>query len=719
MLIIASGTFVGGLLYCFNITSPSFPYDILTVNNISRSPEVMYTLFARIILSISFFLPAIIVFKSDQPSGSTLSFKQDSYLVIIAIALIVLIIGNTPNPLLPLLAFTKVLLFIEPFGILDQAIYFLAVFIYCDVRASAHKNLFSKFTIGLIILAVGQLFYINPNLIQYYGILAHLSRFIGFLLIFCGLDDFALRSSFVKFRQELLAYLSLFLILGYVVFVSFASIIYSFEFPASSNYIFLGFFIISMTIQYILVTGFTKPLDNIIEVMDKYNPKEKLETMPILFDDEIGKLTCKLNDIIDLSWNYSQELLVQKQLIQQSKDKERILSEIVTDTQNFDEHDRMYNYVLFRFINLFGTNRCIHLHCDGNNNLFVKNEITNDEKMESLLYKIVFYARYTTKILPEDIMTVIAINDVEKEILDPELKEFLLSNDIQAYLFYSTGKVCKSSDEKEHDGSIIISTAYPKEWKSEEIDFFKLIVDTTSIIYSEIQQRQGIEELKKTFLSALTHDLRSPLFAIQKALEVILLRKTGTTLEDFAEYLEDIYKTNEELLILVNNILSISHYEAGKAELNVEKSNLAELITSSIKMIQYLAKDQGSEIIVNIEKDLPDINVDKIEIKRVLTNLITNAVKHNQKGTIVSVFAKRIDEQVEVKVQDNGKGILESEKQNIFDKYPTKKRNIGSGLGLYISKQIIESHNGKIWFESEEGKGTTFYFTLPINGLEP
>ena len=97
-----------------------------------------------------------------------------------------------------------------------------------------------------------------------------------------------------------------------------------------------------------------------------------------------------------------------------------------------------------------------------------------------------------------------------------------------------------------------------------------------------------------------------------------------------------------------------------------------------------------------------------------MSNLLSNAVKHNKKGTEISVSAKQVDNSIEISVHDNGKGIPEDERPKIFQQYPSSKRKIATGLGLYIVKQIIDLHNGKIWFETEEGEGTTFYFTLPV-----
>lgn len=231
-------------------------------------------------------------------------------------------------------------------------------------------------------------------------------------------------------------------------------------------------------------------------------------------------------------------------------------------------------------------------------------------------------------------------------------------------------------------------------------------------------KQEQIEDLNKqrdAFIATLVHDLRSPIFAEQKALEAILSKKLGISFENYSEYLEDIYQTNDNLLRIINNLLRVYHYESGQFELNFELVNIKQVIKNSMKILKHMAKDKESEIICfECPDNLPEIAVDVNEITRVITNLLSNAIKHNKKGTQIQISFKLQNNEIQVSFKDNGKGISESEQSKIFQRYPTEKRKIGTGLGLYLSKQIIDAHNGKIWFTTEEQKGTTFYFSLPI-----
>ncbi len=393
---------------------------------------------------------------------------------------------------------------------------------------------------------------------------------------------------------------------------------------------------------------------------------------------------------------------------------ERTIREILFEARSQEDHDQVFNYLLNKIAILFNVERAIHLHYEGEKrNLHVRNEVLINKNLKSIMNQPFLSARHTKELEPKTFNEAISINNVDIEIKDTKLKEYLKSKNIESFMLYPKAEKMPNEEQEKILAITMLCSTYPRIWTSQEIDSFALIVDTTSVVYFEIIERKEKEQTKKTFLATLTHDLRSPLNAEQKALEVILSKKLGTSLEEFSKYLEEIYKTNKELLRIVNNILSVYHYEEGKFELKLREVNIAELIETSVNSMISLAEEQGSEINTSIEPGLLPVIADQDEIFRVINNLICNAIKHNDKGTIINISVKRINNELEVSVSDNGKGIPEKEKAEIFERYPTKKREIGTGLGLYLSKKIIKAHNGRIWFESEVGKGTTFYFTLP------
>ncbi len=343
-----------------------------------------------------------------------------------------------------------------------------------------------------------------------------------------------------------------------------------------------------------------------------------------------------------------------------------------------------------------------------------------DEKKQELLFTR-DYQTYTTfsdefipifnKITAE--RRVLAVNDLnnfdlqesEREICDKfGIKSFMAVPIL--YRNTSLGVLC-----------VVYTESYKTFTKADTELLYAIANQSAVVIYQAklFNQIREVESMREIFLVTFTHDLRSPINGIQKVLEAILAEKFGTSLENFSELLENIHKTNKELLSMVNNLLSIYHYESGSFELNMELSSIEDIIEDVIRIMEPLAKEQNSEITKNIQKNLPQVMIDKDEINRVMTNLISNAIKHNKKNTSIYVSAERVNNEIKVSVRDNGQGIAESEKAKIFQKYPSTKRKIGTGLGLYLSKQIIDAHQGKIWFESVVDEGTVFYFTLPIS----
>lgn len=247
-----------------------------------------------------------------------------------------------------------------------------------------------------------------------------------------------------------------------------------------------------------------------------------------------------------------------------------------------------------------------------------------------------------------------------------------------------------------------INKVYEKEWQY------------TKEINEKQEQIKELMNSRDTFIAALSHDLKSPIFSEQKIIEFILMDKDAVKISDFIEYLEEMYKINDEILRIVNNILTVYHLDSEEFELNLMPININNIIKSAAQTLRHIAKDENININLDLDSQMPLINLDEDMIKRVIVNLISNAIKHSENSAELKISSCRNEKEIKISVQDFGKGIAKEDQKKIFQKYPTTKRKIGTGLGLFISKQIIELHKGKIWFESKEGQGTTFFFTLPL-----
>lgn len=225
-------------------------------------------------------------------------------------------------------------------------------------------------------------------------------------------------------------------------------------------------------------------------------------------------------------------------------------------------------------------------------------------------------------------------------------------------------------------------------------------------------------ELKTQFLANMSHELRTPLNSIINFTRILMVGMRGPVTDSQADYLNRVRNSGEHLLGLINDILDLSKIEAGKMELFKEPINIGDVIHSVMSSAAGLTKGKPIELQHEVEPNLPTIEVDRTRIRQVLLNLLSNAAKFTDEGTI-TVRVTRQDSQVLISVRDTGIGIAPEHQSLIFEEFrqvegDSNRRYEGTGLGLAICRRLIELHNGRIWLESEAGVGSTFFFTLPF-----
>lgn len=238
------------------------------------------------------------------------------------------------------------------------------------------------------------------------------------------------------------------------------------------------------------------------------------------------------------------------------------------------------------------------------------------------------------------------------------------------------------------------------------------------IVLRDITEFKEMEKMKEDFMATLTHDLRVPILAEATTIKFFLRGSFGAYTDKQKEAMENMLDSTNGMLSLVNSLLDTYKFESGQDELSKELVNIRKLAQDCVAELTPIAK-KNDQILTNlISKEIPILKADKKEIKRVLMNLISNALTYTPKSGLINIDAEKRDDEILIKVIDTGKGIPESELEVIFDRFFSKAkkfRKIGTGLGLYLSKKIIEKHNGKIWAESQIGKGSTFIFSLPLD----
>jgi signal transduction histidine kinase/DNA-binding response OmpR family regulator len=238
-----------------------------------------------------------------------------------------------------------------------------------------------------------------------------------------------------------------------------------------------------------------------------------------------------------------------------------------------------------------------------------------------------------------------------------------------------------------------------------------------------IAEMRELDRLKDQFLANMSHELRTPLNSIIGFSRVILKGIDGPVTELQEQDLNAIYNSGQHLLRLINDILDLSKIQAGKMELAFDDVNLSELLQSVIPTAAGLIKDKPIQLIQNIAPDIPIIRADSMRIRQVVLNLLANAAKFTEEGSITVGAGVQMNKEGQpeavVKVTDTGPGISPEDQKKLFqafsqvDASPTRKTG-GSGLGLSICLRLIELHGGHIGVNSEPGKGSTFYFTLPL-----
>ena len=225
---------------------------------------------------------------------------------------------------------------------------------------------------------------------------------------------------------------------------------------------------------------------------------------------------------------------------------------------------------------------------------------------------------------------------------------------------------------------------------------------------------------KSAFLANMSHELRTPLNAIIGFSDVLEQRLFGELNEQQAEYAHDIATSGRHLLDLVNEILDLSKVEAGRMELEPSEFALAETIRGALAFVRERAVRHAIEVEADIPADLGTVTADQRKVRQVLINLLSNAVKFTPDGGAIAVGACRKSGEVQVSVRDTGIGIAPVDQAKVFDEFQqvgkaSDRSREGTGLGLTLAKRFIELHGGRIWVESEVGKGTVFTFTIPVD----
>ncbi len=282
-------------------------------------------------------------------------------------------------------------------------------------------------------------------------------------------------------------------------------------------------------------------------------------------------------------------------------------------------------------------------------------------------------------------------------------------------------------------GCLGVTRNQPGEFPTETIELLRTFATQSALaiqnarLFQEVEdksrQLEAASRHKSEFLANMSHELRTPLNAIIGFSEVLLERMFGDLNEKQEEYLRDIYTSGQHLLSLINDILDLSKIEAGRMELEPAAFDLPTTIENALTLVRERAGRRSIALHQAVDRRVSQIPGDERKIKQVLLNLLSNALKFTPEGGRVEVRARLVDGMAEVSVADTGIGIAPQDQEAVFEEFrqvgTAAKKVEGTGLGLALSRKLIELHGGRIWLDSEVGAGSTFTFTLPLSDAGP
>jgi signal transduction histidine kinase len=233
--------------------------------------------------------------------------------------------------------------------------------------------------------------------------------------------------------------------------------------------------------------------------------------------------------------------------------------------------------------------------------------------------------------------------------------------------------------------------------------------------FQDLKERYDV---KSEFVSLMVHQLRTPLSALKWSIKMLLDGDLGELAPQQRDVLEKGYSSNERMIQLVNDILNVDKIEAGEMQFKFVPIDLQDVIIDVVSELTHVARENDMTLSFERVQGIPSIQGDLEKLRVVFQNLIDNAIKYSKKGGKIIIGVEEDGNDVVVRVVDAGIGIPEDERDKIFSKFfrSSNAREVkteGSGLGLYIARVIIENHKGSITFESESGRGTTFFVRLP------
>lgn len=404
--------------------------------------------------------------------------------------------------------------------------------------------------------------------------------------------------------------------------------------------------------------------------------------------------------------------------LKQHAKKESILRHIIAEIKFSSSLEQAYLKLLGELSKIYNLNRVLFLESSPQNrtDLIIKSEFVinkSDLQVNNLVFPQVCIDDFLSLI---NNFETLVINNVLDCYPDEETMKFFRKYKIKSLM---ATPLVKQSKNITVFGFVILCGEKPREWSAYEIELLKSISESVISVLWEICKFNEIEDLRNSFVLTLAHDFQVPLIAERNALEY-LIKYDSDKIGNDSLLLNEILENNNNIIKLLEKSVDIYDYESGKKELDLSICNIQVLSKEAIEYIQEYAIAKSVMLELNCKEKNIFVNIDKLEILKVLHIIIENAIEKSPENSKVLLNVRKIADNVEIFIKDFGSGIPEEIQKKIFNRYEMAlaiERKIGAGTGLFLSKRIIEAHNGQIYFDTNPKKGTIFYIILPIYEL--
>lgn len=415
--------------------------------------------------------------------------------------------------------------------------------------------------------------------------------------------------------------------------------------------------IIGGSIAMLLTNRYFNPIHLLINAVKSVKEGNLNKQAPVIYQDEIGLLAKEFNNMTNRLHEFEKNA---EDYLMAEKNKSLSIIKSISDPIIL-----LDNEYKIQFIN------------DEGQNFFDINEkkFTNKALLEIInLPEVYEYIRRETNLKYEDKEKIIEIKRNNKK-----------------YFFNLTLTIIKGPEER---------------------------INGVVLLFKNITSLKELEIVKANFIGTISHELKTPLTSIMMGIGLINNNSIGVLNEKQQNIVETIKEDTQKLNELVSNLLKISQIHSNSTTFNMKISNVNELIENCATNFKTQAIDKGLDIILDLEKELPEVEIDEEKIKWVLNNLVSNAIRYTEKGSVkLKTYVK--NKKIHICVIDTGRGIPNNYLEKVFEKFVRveglEMPEESTGLGLSIAKEVVEMHEGKIWCESELGFGSKFIFTLPLS----